>query len=61
MPMPRSGESKKEFVSRAIPLLIEEGRPQDQAIAIANSMYAQHKKERKYGKFRKMMDKGPGE
>lgn len=34
----QEGESTNDCVQRAIPILIEEGKPQDQAVAIANSM-----------------------
>jgi len=46
MPKPHRGEKEKEFMSRAIPMLMkEEGYPQKQAIAIAYSYWNdRHKK-----------------
>jgi len=41
MPTPQSGESKKDYISRCIPIVLEEGtaEDQDQAAAICNSMW----------------------
>ena len=39
MPNPKQGESKEDFLKRAIPVIMEEGKDKDQAVAIANSMY----------------------
>lgn len=39
MPTPNPGESRDDFVSRCIPIVIEEGTPEDQAQAICFSMY----------------------
>jgi hypothetical protein len=36
---PHSGESKDDFLKRCIPYVINEGKEQDQAIAMCNSMY----------------------
>jgi hypothetical protein len=36
---PSKGETEREFVSRCIPVLMDEGKPQDQAIAICYSLY----------------------
>lgn len=36
---PKKGETEREFISRCIPLLIDEGKPQDQAVAICYSMW----------------------
>ena len=43
MPTPRSGESRDSFLERCIPMLIEEGREQDQAVAICNSYWRDKK------------------
>jgi hypothetical protein len=45
MPTPKKGESKKDYVSRCIPIVLEEGtaKDQQQAAAICYSMYDQHK------------------
>ena len=43
MPAPNAGEPRDEFISRCIPMLIEEGREQDQAVAVCNSMYDSRK------------------
>lgn len=47
MPTPRSGESEDDFVSRCIPIVIDEGTAEDgsQAAAICHSMYRESKKE----------------
>jgi hypothetical protein len=46
MPSPRSGEIQKDFVSRCIPIVIEEGTAKDakQAAAICYSMWRNRKK-----------------
>jgi hypothetical protein len=36
---PRSGESQSDYMSRCVPTLIDEGKPQDQAVAICISTY----------------------
>ena len=36
---PSSGETEKDFMSRCIPLMIDEGKPQDQAVAMCISMW----------------------
>jgi hypothetical protein len=45
MPTPRTGEKRNAYIGRAIKVLISEGRPQKQAVAIAESMAEEH-----YGK-----------
>lgn len=39
MPTPRDGESREEWMARCVPYLIDEGREQDQAVAICSSMW----------------------
>jgi len=39
MPTPRSGESKSDYISRCIPVLKDEGKKQEQAVAICYSMW----------------------
>jgi hypothetical protein len=39
MPKPHKGEKKKDFISRCIPILIDEGKEQKQAAAICYSMW----------------------
>lgn len=46
MPTPRKGESKEEFVSRAIKMMRMEGRPEKQAAAMAYSMWEDHKRKK---------------
>lgn len=36
---PNAGESEEEFLNRCIPAMLEEGKPQDQAVAMCYSMY----------------------
>jgi len=43
MPSVQKGESEQDYVSRAIPILIKEGKSQEQAAAIAYSMYKEKK------------------
>lgn len=38
---PSGGESESDFMGRCVPLLIDEGKDQDQAVAICISMYEQ--------------------
>jgi hypothetical protein len=45
MPKPKpSSESRSEWMERCIPVLVNEGREQDQAVAICNSMWEEAKK-----------------
>lgn len=46
MPTPRDDESRDEFVSRCIPIVIEDGTAEDeeQAVAVCNSMWEQGEK-----------------
>ncbi len=37
---PKSGESKEDFLSRCIPVEINAGHPQDQAVAICERYWA---------------------
>ena len=39
MPKPAPYERREAFLDRCIPMLIEEGKPPDQAAAICNSMF----------------------
>ena len=39
MPTPSKGESKEDFIGRCIPILKDEGKEQDQAVAICYSMW----------------------
>ena len=44
MPTPKKNESEEDFVARCIPVLIKEGKTQEQAVAQCHSMYRQAKK-----------------
>lgn len=46
MPKPKEGETQKEFVSRCIPMVMDEGTAKDdkQAVAICYSMWREHMK-----------------
>lgn len=46
MPTPQEGETREEWLERCIPVLVEEGREQDEAVAICNSMWEE--KDKKY-------------
>jgi hypothetical protein len=39
MPTPRTGEKREDFLKRCIPQVIDEGREQDQAVAICHSLW----------------------
>ena len=39
MPEPQSGESRSEFLDRCIPMLIDEGKDSDQAVAECISLW----------------------
>ena len=43
MPKPKTGEDEQTFISRCIPVLIKEGKDQDQAAAICYSIYREDK------------------
>jgi len=47
MPSPNKNETKKDFLKRCIPQVIKEGKKQDQAIAICNSLFENKKKTKK--------------
>lgn len=39
MPTPSDDETRAEWMARCIPVLIDEGRERDQAIAVCSSMW----------------------
>jgi hypothetical protein len=39
MPKPKKNERKEDFIARCVPVLVEEGKPQGQAVAICYSMW----------------------
>jgi len=39
MPIPRKGETKKDWMARCVPILIGEGKGQSQAVAICTNMF----------------------
>ena len=43
MPKPRPYERKEDYISRCMSVVIGEGKPQDQAYAICNSMWEEDK------------------
>lgn len=45
MPTPRPNEKRNDFISRCIPELRDEGKPQNQAIAQCHSIWRQDKKQ----------------
>ena len=44
MPTPAPYERRDKFLERCIPMLIDEGKPPDQAVAICNSMFEDKQK-----------------
>lgn len=47
MPAPRSGENQDEFIRRCIPMMINEGKESDQAVAICHSLWDSKLKNKK--------------
>ena len=45
MPKLKPNENRKDFLNRCIPQLVKEGKKQDQAVAICNSMFSRQGKE----------------
>lgn len=39
MPTPKADESRPDFMSRCTPMLVDEGKTQDEAVAACSSMY----------------------
>ena len=50
MPTPQKNERRSDFISRCIPELRDEGKPQDQAIAQCQSIWRQEKQGNKNAK-----------
>ena len=48
MPTPKKDEKKSDYMQRCVPMLINEGKKPDQAVAICSSMYDEHKKDKKW-------------
>lgn len=46
MPTPSPKETRQDWMSRCIPMLRDEGKPQDQAIAVCTSMWKKHEQEK---------------
>ena len=47
MPEPRSGENHNDYISRCVPVVIEEGHSQDEAVAMCESYWEQaHKNDK---------------
>lgn len=46
MPTPRRDESYEDWMARCIPVLIDEGRDRDQAVAICASMWEEREKKK---------------
>jgi hypothetical protein len=47
MPIPKKGETRSEYVSRAIPVLMDEGHTRSQAIGKAEGMFTFYKSKKK--------------
>lgn len=45
MPKPNPNETKPEFMKRCVPILVEEGKPSAQAVAVCYSLWENRKKE----------------
>ena len=59
MPTPNKGEKSKDFVSRCIPIVINDKTAKDpaQATAICHSMFEEHQKKQKKSTYSKLCDK----
>lgn len=44
MPTPKKGESKSKYMSRCVPVVVGEGKTQDQAVAQCSGMFDNRKK-----------------
>lgn len=44
MPIPRKNETRSSFVSRAMPIIMKEGRTQKEAVGKAEGIYTSWKK-----------------
>ena len=53
MPRPRTNENKSAYIKRAIPIFIEEGYSQEQAVGRAYGFWDTYGKRRKRKSFRK--------
>jgi hypothetical protein len=49
MPSVNPQESREAFLQRCVPVLVREGKSQEQAVAICNSMYDQARDSNKKG------------
>jgi len=54
MPTVKAGESEQKFVSRCIPILMDEGKEQKQAIAICFSIYGRRNEEKNMNLLKKI-------
>jgi len=63
VPEPKEGENRDTFVKRCIPALIDEGKEQDEAVAICNSMWkeAQGGKAIPVGTLQRLIDEAKAE
>ena len=43
---PKEGESESDYMGRCIPAMVDEGKPQDQAVAMCASMYGKSMKQK---------------
>lgn len=39
MPKPQADETKDEFMNRCIPVLVDEGKDQDEAVSVCSSLW----------------------
>jgi len=51
MPNPKKFKNKKSFLDSCIPQVVDEGKDQDQAVAICNSMWDNRNKKSKSKKL----------
>ena len=47
MPTPKPKETRDDYMGRCIPMLVNEGKPEDQAVAICGSMFDEAKRKEK--------------
>ena len=60
MPIPNSNEQQDEFIKRCVPILVGEGKENDQAVAICNSVWENRKEQKgiqyRMGKYIKALN-----
>lgn len=56
IPTPNQGESEEDFIERCVSFLINEGTPQEQAVAICSEQWNKPDKKKLYAERSKLMN-----